>query len=59
MDNKYTDKYGMGFVENLVFIKEKGLNKFIAIQKRIYKCSQYGDTVVFTIRNVITVTDYS
>lgn len=45
MDKKYTDRYGMSFVDNLVFIKEKGLNKFLPRQKRKYTCSQCGDTV--------------
>jgi hypothetical protein len=45
MDKKYTDRYGMSFVENLLSIRENGLNRFIQKQKRKYRCSQCGDTI--------------
>jgi hypothetical protein len=45
MDKKYTERYNMSFIANLLFIKEKGINKFIQNQKRKYKCSGCGDMV--------------
>ena len=45
INKRYTDKYGMSFIENLIFIKDKGIDKFIKRQRREYKCSQCGDTV--------------
>ena len=45
MDRKYTDRYGMSFVENLLYIKENGLNRFIQKQNKKYRCIQCGDTV--------------
>jgi len=38
MDKKYIDRYGMNFVENLLYIKENGLNRFIQKQKCFSRC---------------------
>ena len=45
MDKKYTDRYGMSFIANLLYIKEEGMNKFTMIQNRKYKCPVCGDSM--------------
>ena len=45
LDHRYKTKYGLSFIENLNYVQENGLNKFISRQKRKYKCSKCGDVI--------------
>jgi hypothetical protein len=38
LDNSYKQKYGMSMIENLIEIKNKGIQKFIKNQYKKYKC---------------------
>lgn len=39
LDKRYRTKYGMSMIENLLFIKEKGMKKFLAEQNKKWICS--------------------
>ena len=41
----YVKRYNYNVIENLIFIKENGLDKFILEEKNKYKCSKCGDTI--------------
>lgn len=43
LDNRYTEKYHMSMVENNKCIKKCGLKKFLAWQKKKWKCPKCGD----------------
>jgi hypothetical protein len=45
IDDHYSTKYGLSFIENLNYIKDNSLEKFISRQKRKYKCSSCGDVI--------------
>ena len=45
IDDRYRTKYGMSVVENLNYIKDNGIDKFLRNQKRKYKCFRCGDTI--------------
>ncbi len=45
IDERYKTKYGMSFIENLKFIKDKGIDNFLIKQNRNYECSRCGDTI--------------
>lgn len=43
LDALYRKKYNMSMIENLVFIKEKGINEFLRQQRETYTCPQCGN----------------
>ena len=42
LDKRYRTKYGMSMIENLKFIKEHGIRKFIANEKERWECKNCG-----------------
>ena len=38
IDRRYRTRYRMSMIDNLIFIKEKGLEKFLGEQEKIWKC---------------------
>ncbi|HPG41293.1 MAG TPA: DUF3795 domain-containing protein [bacterium] len=45
MEKRYKNIYKMSVIENLEFIREKGLNAFIEEQYRTYRCSRCGELI--------------
>jgi hypothetical protein len=45
LDKRYRTKYGMSMIENLEFIRDKGIDKFLRRQAKKYKCPTCGGTV--------------
>jgi len=45
LDRRYRKRYGMSMVENLIELKEKGMEKFLEAQEQKYKCPQCGDVI--------------
>lgn len=42
LDKRYSTKYGTSFIENLSFIKEKGLERFLAFESKRRTCRSCG-----------------
>jgi len=42
LDKRYKSKYGMSMIENLDYIKDYGLNKFLKVEEHKWKCSVCG-----------------
>ncbi|MEW5736373.1 MAG: DUF3795 domain-containing protein [Thermodesulfobacteriota bacterium] len=45
LDKRYRTKYGMSEVENLEYIRENGIEKFIRNEKKRWACPQCGGTM--------------
>jgi hypothetical protein len=45
LDKRYRTKYNMSMIENLVFIKEKGMVKFLKKEEKKWQCPECGATV--------------
>ena len=45
MSNRYNTRYRMSMVDNLVFIKQNGLEKFLQQQKQTWKCPTCGELI--------------
>ena len=45
LDKRYRERYGMSMVENLKFIKSKGMDEFLKSQAQKYTCPKCGDIV--------------
>ena len=45
LDKRYSSKYGMSMFENLLFIKEKGLEKFLKSEQKKWKCKNCGSSL--------------
>jgi hypothetical protein len=45
LDKKYRTKYNMSMVENLKFIKEHGMEKFLHQQEKRYRCPDCGGVI--------------
>jgi hypothetical protein len=45
LDKRYRTKYGMSMIENLEFIKNNGVDAFIAQQEAKYKCPECGGVI--------------
>jgi hypothetical protein len=43
IDNRYRSRYRMSMIENLNFIKENGLKKFLEDQAETWKCQNCGE----------------
>jgi hypothetical protein len=45
IDNTYRERYDMSIIENLKFIRDKGLNDFLEQQEEKYRCPECGGVV--------------
>ena len=45
IDKRYKTNFRMSMIENLEFIKEKGMDKFLKQQRKRWKCPKCGDTI--------------
>ncbi len=45
LDKRYKTKYHMSMIENLEYIKNLGINKFIENEKERWKCSECGNII--------------
>jgi len=45
LDRTYREKYKMSTIDNLKFIKEKGMEKFLESEEEKYKCDECGGVV--------------
>ncbi|HEY48988.1 MAG TPA: DUF3795 domain-containing protein [Dehalococcoidia bacterium] len=45
LDKRYRKNYGMSMVENLEFIRDNGIGKFLVKQEERYKCLKCGGVV--------------
>ena len=45
LDKRYREKYDMSMIENLKFIKEEGMNRFLEQQKEKYTCPECGGVI--------------
>jgi len=45
LDKRYREKYDMSMIENLNFIKEKGIERFLEQQKEKYTCPKCGGII--------------
>ena len=45
INERYKDRYRMSMIENLNFIKENGLEKFIEKQEKTWKCHNCGELI--------------
>jgi catechol 2,3-dioxygenase-like lactoylglutathione lyase family enzyme len=45
LDNGYRKRYNMSMIENLEYIRDNGIDKFLKIQEEKYKCSECGGVI--------------
>lgn len=45
LDKKYRLRYSMSMIENLEYIRDKGINKFLRKQEKKYKCPECGGVI--------------
>ena len=45
LDNSYREKYNMSMIDNLNFINEKGMKKFLQTQEEKYKCPKCQEII--------------
>jgi hypothetical protein len=45
LDKNYREKYNMSTIDNLNFIKEKGIEEFLKSQEEKYRCDQCGGVI--------------
>ena len=45
IDSRYKTRYRMSMIENLHFIKEKGVQRFLEEQEKIWKCPNCGEMI--------------
>lgn len=45
LDKRYRDKYHMSMIDNLIEIKERGIEAFLVSQEEKWKCSDCGGTI--------------
>jgi hypothetical protein len=45
IDNRYRSRYRMSMIENLNFIKENGIEKFLEDQEETWKCQNCGELI--------------
>ena len=45
LDKKYRERYNMSMIENLNFIKNNGMKKFLKQQAEKYKCPECGEAI--------------
>jgi hypothetical protein len=45
LDKRYRERFKMSMIDNLNFIKEKGIEKFLKSQEEKYKCAECGGVI--------------
>jgi hypothetical protein len=45
IDSRYRSRYRMSMIENLSFIKENGMEKFLECQEETWKCQNCGELI--------------
>jgi hypothetical protein len=45
LDKTYREKYKMSTIDNLKFIKEKGMEKFLESEEKKYRCDECGGVI--------------
>jgi len=45
LDRRYRERYRMSMIDNLNFIKEKGIDKFLLSEKKKWQCSKCGEFI--------------
>ena len=45
LDKRYRERYGMSEIENLEFIRDKGMKKFLRAQAKKWHCPKCGDLI--------------
>lgn len=45
LDKRYRNKYHMGMIENLKFIKEHGIERFLEKEEVKWRCSECGEVI--------------
>jgi len=45
LDKRYRNKYRMSEIENLLYIREKGIRKFVENEKKRWTCAGCGGTI--------------
>jgi hypothetical protein len=45
LDSRYKARYRMSMIDNLVFIKEHGMQSFLAAQEKTWKCPNCGELI--------------
>jgi hypothetical protein len=54
LDKRYRTKYRTSFIENLLMIKENGINYFLAFESKRRTCSNCGSTLSVHQNNCLT-----
>jgi len=45
LDDRYKQKYNMSMIENLKYIKDKGMKEFLKLQDKKYRCPKCGEFI--------------
>jgi hypothetical protein len=45
LENKYRERFDMSMIDNLRYIKENGMEKFLQKQEEKYKCPECGGVI--------------
>ena len=45
IDKRYRERYRMSMIENLNFIREKGIEKFLLSEKKKWQCPECGEII--------------
>lgn len=45
LDNRYRNKYGMSMIENLSYVEENGIEKFLKHEQERWKCHSCGGVI--------------
>ena len=45
LDKRYRERFNMSMIDNLVYIRENGMKKFLQQQEEKYKCSKCGGVI--------------
>lgn len=53
IDNRYRTRYGMSMIENLIYIKQFGIQKFIKREKEKWTCPKCGEIICVHKENCI------
>ncbi len=53
MDKRYSTKYGMSVIENLEYIKEHGIRKFVKKERDRWTCQHCGGVIVVHKENCL------
>jgi hypothetical protein len=45
LDDRYRKRYDMSNIENLTYLRDKGMKEFLSAQKKKYNCPECGGTI--------------